>query len=317
MPSKKPTKKTSVKSGATRNKKAATKEEAERLKSKNEEGKAHGLSVEDRAWKLAQLAAAFLSNVPDFRPGPKAFAGNSVLSRDFSSYIDSALERAAGLLSRAEGKLSEVYAFQLFQPGTIHTESEILKAFESARWRGLSSKQPVMDLMKEIHLRFKSDLDAKSSRKKSALGHGVADFQEEIEGAISRAFQSHFGCSFDQFDESTVRFFEQLLTSLRENFKAHFGKLTIPPTRFFVTEEMLNRAFPPAQPGKRAERLYRPHEIFFTCAQKALFDEKLIRPSSEVSIANLALPFVGSRGPITHASIFFRDRNPLGPAILT
>ncbi|HEX8371797.1 MAG TPA: hypothetical protein VF585_03385 [Chthoniobacterales bacterium] len=114
----------------------------------------------DRAWKIAQLAAT-LASAQDIREGgmPGMRMNPKIASTDLDPYFSAALKRAETLLGWAEGKWGEIQAFRLFEEGKVLTEEEILKTFSAHGWQGLSSKQPVMDLMAEIREKFEAELE--------------------------------------------------------------------------------------------------------------------------------------------------------------
>jgi hypothetical protein len=305
-----------------------------------------GSENNDRGWKIAQLAAT-LASAANIREGGVAGLqlNPHIASPELDSFYAAALKRAETMLDWAEGHYGNVYAYQLFEEATVHTEEDILAEFKNAGWPGLSSKQPVMDLMRDIHNSF--DVELKAHETLTELGSSaslvsfLANLGRAVDEAVGRSLNETLNgaehakgiqhglheiirvvasrmqlqtpravvdAALDILDsalgerckesserdvQELLRFTEELKSALREQAPELLPNSGV-VERLYAhrqREEFFLWCFEPTSPeGSRAQRCYRPHEIFRRCAARNWFDAKLIRHSGHLTLPKMPGP---------------------------
>jgi hypothetical protein len=246
----------------------------------------------ERAWKLAQLAVTLVSNLLKESP-PHGMPVNPRLSKnELDPLFAAALKRADSLLSWAEGKGGDIYAYQLFEEDFIKTELELVEIFKTWNWDGLKSKQPIMDLMRDIRLQLEEQLRTEQELYDKIVGVGVRELQEEIAGSIGKCFARHIGQPVKDFEPRLTDIVESITASIDEKLYEHFsqGNSTESFYAFHREQSFFKWCFPDPSAGQQAERLYRPHAIFRRCATRGLFSDRLIRPRHKLNPALIPFP---------------------------
>ena len=251
------------------------------------------IAVDDRPWKLAKLAATLSSNLELKERSISGLAVNTRLAaREFDPYFAAALKRADDILSWAEGKGGDIHAYQIFEEGSKLTENQIVEGFKRVSWPGLKTKQPIMDLMRDVLSLFEDELRAEEESYQKIIGIGVPELQSALKQAIITAFEKHACCKIQKADHQTQHIVEDLTAPVDERLYEHFAQGESVEHFFHLREEQafLAWCFPDPPPGSRAERLYRPHEIFRRCASRGWFIEKLIRPRENMNSSFIPFP---------------------------
>jgi len=124
--------------------------------------------MEDRAWKIAQLAATLATRyTSEFKPeggapgkqfGTDYYQGGEADPR-FDEFYQCLINRAEDLLDRASGKLGYVFAFELFFPGRSYSLNEASGIFTQVKWPKLKDRKTVEKLINDIQTSIKTEMN--------------------------------------------------------------------------------------------------------------------------------------------------------------
>jgi hypothetical protein len=238
----------------------------------------------ERAWKIAQLAAV-LAQADLKGPSPVQLQLHSRLaSKGLDSHFAAALKRADMLLSWAEGKQENVHAYQLFEEGETFTKLRITDIFKNAGWSSLKAKASVTNLMESLLKKCEEDLqDRRLNCTKAA--EDVLLLRDTIDEAIVGAFEDYMSCSRGPMPPSIQGCCDELRSCVMEKLsngldgQFHRGRWV----ELCNEEAFFKWCFPEPTAGDRAERLYRPYEIFRRCAARGWETAKLVRARGQLN----------------------------------
>ncbi len=169
----------------------------------------------ERAWKIAQLAAVLASS-GEIRESSHRLvnAGSRIASPSLDTFYAAALKRAETLLDWAEGRWGKMYAYQFFDEGKIYTETQILAVFSHTGWEDLSSKQPIINLMRQIRGEFKEQIRLHQSLDELGNGQVLLEFLHDLDASIDSTLEDWFGKH-----EHVTSYCESVRVEMREILK--------------------------------------------------------------------------------------------------
>jgi len=247
---------------------------------------------QDRAWKIAQLAATLAGNFDPPQRGSQDVINNpGIAEKNLDPYFAAVLKRAETLLSWAEGKWEDIHAYQLFEEGKILTAEKIADRFKEVSWEDIHSKTTVAERMVGIRQAFDDDFKAQGDFYDFINSGALA---LNVESALTAVFEESFGKPFEKLLPSIQGFVTRLVTMYQEiDPQEVFGPIHRNLYALNEKLEFLKWCFPDPREQKKATRadyLYRPHEIFRHCATRQWFSPLLSRSRTRLSNAFVPYP---------------------------
>ena len=207
----------------------------------------------------------------------------------YDDLFDDALRRAQRTLALMDGgafndgRDPEVHAYQLFEEGEILSEEDIMTRFKEFSWAGLSSKQPVMTLMKELRELFDAHLlqiaipDDYFEDPMVSLDRFRRSLLEYIESCVEEEQIVTRFPGFVGFLEHMSRYTEQAIQDLLYGFDEP-GVLYL---AWLDQQAFIDWCF--ISESERSHRKYRPYEAFRYAANQYWLRERLVRTRSKLA----------------------------------
>lgn len=230
-------------------------------------------SYSDRTHRIANLAVQIMALVPRAPRDPRLLhfgLDESIWNADF----EAARRRAEMLLDDIENQQGEVDAYQLFEEGLLLSCKEISEVFSEAKWKGLTSVDPVRKLMRRIELQMNQYDEELSKLLPSEADEVARNVLYSLDTIASR----------DGVREVFPDFMERL-----NEFIASLATMRIRPTKEEACGELVwfeafsTWCIDKEGTGSTEVIKYRPHELFRFAARKRWEVESLLKASKDVS----------------------------------
>jgi len=231
---------------------------------------------DERAWKIAQIAATLASRYLILPGQPSDSASNDgdwTLARDEAApeldrFFLSLLRRAEFLLLHGERRAGSIHAWQLFDPARYYSVREITKEFQLAGWTGLTSENSVRSLFAEI--------------KKTIGQHTEADLKHRLRWSLDPDYISQSGNKLSREQRSRV---EREIADLLKDPKKIDGHPGIQqPMKERIGLILSHHHMLLASLGLiKTETGINPFAVFGACADDKLLDGKLWRRRDDLS----------------------------------
>ena len=245
-------------------------------KSKTKEPKADDAAIkaiELRAFRLAQVAASLMSSRVQhfFQQGHPRDLTDPAWDLEFNS----ALKRAEMLMSSTIERDSDIHAYQVFREGDVLTEEQIAAEFKLIEWDGLKSKQPITNLLSDLHAKMREHFELEEMRNPFNPDAKTTELLGKVEDCLSPFINDP---SIQMCMPNFGKLVDQFMMALDESIpQVAFGQTHHEWTAAAAENgAFLEWCFPFKRSGHGEVRKYRPHEIFRFAAKMKWREEGLV-----------------------------------------